>query len=206
MKKVIIAIISLIAIFALAITVFLTVYKIQIVLRSDSSSIVEKHLAWDESMNKHQKGNTCAAFSISAYEFSHDGIIEDPYKIYNNISNKMKNGYVFPWDIVNYLAKKKIDTRIYWFVCASDETYSNWIKKEIDNGNPVIVIEDNKGVLHYFTVLGFKDDTFNVFDSTFNVQDNGMIEGNGYMSKDELLQNMRRAKFSGINIRMGISR
>ena len=99
-----------------------------------------------------QSGNECSAFS-AAYVLRHHDIEKSGDDLYERMSNKMKNGCVYPKGIQRLLSQYGFRVKY----CAGN---INALKNEISKGNPVIVMIRtyiNKTWLHYVPVVGYDE-------------------------------------------------
>jgi hypothetical protein len=71
------------------------------------------------------------------------------------------------------------------------------LKNTIDNGNPIILLVKVKNVQHYFTVLGYDNSGFMLYDSfqekseansNKTISDNEKYAGNRYYTNNELIE------------------
>ena len=103
-----------------------------------------------------QTGYQCSAFS-SAYLLRHFQIEAEGEDRYKKMPCKMKDGYVYPRGIQKLL-------RAYGFRVRYCSGNLNALKREVEKGNPVIVmirVREDKNWLHYVPVVGF--DEQNIF-------------------------------------------
>lgn len=99
-----------------------------------------------------QNGYACSAFS-SAYVLRHWDIKESGDELYEVITNKMKDGYVYPKGIQKLLPQ-------YGFRVKYCSGNINALKNEVSKGNPVIVMirtHVDKNWLHYVPVVGYDE-------------------------------------------------
>lgn len=107
-----------------------------------------------------QTGFKCSAFS-SAYVLRHFGTDAHGDSIYEEMPDKMNDGYVFPKGILSLLASKGYDTEYH---------IGNLIalKNAVASGNPAIVmikIRSDKEWLHYVPVVGYTPDSLYIAES-----------------------------------------
>lgn len=92
----------------------------------------------------------CSAYS-SAFVLRHFGIDAIGKDLYQEMPNKMKNGYVYPKGIVNLMHQYGLECKY----CAGN---LDSLKCELAKGNPVIVmirVYQDKNWLHYVPVVGY---------------------------------------------------
>jgi hypothetical protein len=129
---------------------------------------------------------------------------KDPYQIYDGYK-KLKNGDVLPFEIVKYLRKNGIKTNVKNFCLLNKNQKKEWIKQEIGNNKPVIIIIGNKKYLHYITVVGYNENAFCIYDSRISDDINGNNPGNIDINTNDVIKVMDSAVFKGIHIELMIS-
>jgi len=204
MKRIIYITVVLVIVIVSVLVFFSNKYDIRFSFYSPKATVyTSKYLTWDSSLNRKQSGNTCGAHAAMAFLYENGKGINDPYLIYDSFS-KMKNGYVFPWEITKYLKRNNVNTKIrnFWFV--NDKVKNEWIKNEVQKNNPVIVIIGNTKYLHYITVLGFENSFYSIYDSEVVKDLNKENPGNIDVSENELIKKMNTAVFSKIKLKMMI--
>lgn len=100
-----------------------------------------------------QKGNQCSGYS-TAYILRHYGIPANGDEVYEKMSNKMANGYVYPKEIKRMFEK-------YGFCVKYCVGNLHALKREVSKGNPVIVfikVRRDKNWLHYVPVVGYDEE------------------------------------------------
>lgn len=99
-----------------------------------------------------QTGFKCSAYS-SAYVLRHFGIEADVEKLYKEMPNKMKNGYVYPKGIPKILSGYGLSVKY----CRGN---LNALKNDLTKGNPIIIMIRtgiNEKYLHYVPVVGYDE-------------------------------------------------
>lgn len=107
-----------------------------------------------------QKGNKCSAFS-SAYLLRHWNIQKSGNDLYEIISNKMKDGCVYPKGMQKLFSQYGFRVKYY-------TGNINALKNEVNKGNPVIVMIRtylDKNWLHYVPVVGYDEKYIFIADS-----------------------------------------
>lgn len=109
----------------------------------------------------------CSAFSC-AYVLRHFGIDMCGDEIYNMIEDKTVSGDVYPRDVIKLL-----------YNCGFKARYRmgniNSLKREVNRGNPVIVIirtYKDKNYLHYVPVVGYDEKRIFIAESLENLINN----------------------------------
>ncbi len=116
----------------------------------------KKFLITKENRIDFQDGFKCSGFS-SALVMRHWNILADGNSVYEKMPNKMKDGYIYPKGIFNFLSANGFKVKY----CRGN---LNVLKNAVAGGNPVIVmikIRSDKNWLHYVPVVGY--DEQNVF-------------------------------------------
>jgi hypothetical protein len=67
--------------------------------------------------------------------------------------------------IIDLLKKYDIKTKEYSLGIYSDDKKIQWLKNQIDNGHPIVLLVKPYKYQHYFTVLGYDENGFMVYDS-----------------------------------------
>lgn len=107
-----------------------------------------------------QTGYQCSAFS-SAYLLRHWDIEAEGNLIYTTITNKMKDGYVYPKGICNLF-------RSYGFRVKYCTGNLNALRNEVSKGNPVIVMiktHTDKNWLHFVPIVGYDENYIFIAES-----------------------------------------
>jgi hypothetical protein len=206
MKKIVISIGIIVLVITVIILVLAVIFGLKIPTIPNSEHSTEKHLSWDSSRNITQTGNTCSAHATMAYLYVQTKQKLDPNTIYSTMPYKMKNGYVYPWSINSITKSNGSETSIYFLGNSNDDKRTNWICSSIEKGNPVILVVGNEKYLHYITVLGYRNDIYNIYDSNSKVDQNSQLEGNVSIKKKDLYKWWKAASFMGIHMNIGITR
>lgn len=107
-----------------------------------------------------QSGFQCSAYS-SAFVLRHFGIDAFGKDVYQEMPNKMKNGYVYPKGIVNLMHQ-------YGLGCEYCAGNLDSLKSQLAKGNPVIVmikVYQDKNWLHYVPVVGYDETNIYIAES-----------------------------------------
>lgn len=163
------------------------------------------NLKWSDKLNLKQSLNACASYSSMAYIYSETGNVVDPEMINKEITGKLDDNTTYPWGITRYLKRYNISSNIYWHGLMSDISREKWIKTKISNNKPVIIMTGNNEYRHFITILGFRNNTFNIYNSLLDTDKNGDEPGNISIHKNEVLRKWKKAKFKGIPVNIAIS-
>ena len=107
-----------------------------------------------------QDGFKCSGFS-SAFVMRYWNISADGNSAYEKMPNKMRDGYVYPKGIFNFLSENGFKVKY----CRGN---LNALKNAVAAGNPVIVmikIRTDKNWLHYVPVVGYDEQNIFIAES-----------------------------------------
>jgi uncharacterized protein YvpB len=102
----------------------------------------------------------------------------------------------FPQGVIDLLHKYKIKAKEYSLKLYSDEDKIIWLKGKIGNGSPIILLVKVKNIQHYFTIIGYDENGFMLYDSLQEKQINNTrmtiinreeYIGNRYYTNNELI-------------------
>jgi predicted double-glycine peptidase len=119
-----------------------------------------KYVVSKENRIELQKRNDCAGYSV-AYILRHYNIAADGTEVYERISNKTTDGYVYPKEIKKVVAEFGFQAKY----CAGN---LNALKNEVSKGHPIIVfirVKRNERWLHYVPVVGYDEKNIYLADS-----------------------------------------
>ncbi len=120
----------------------------------------KKFLITKENRIDFQNGFKCSGFS-SAFVMRHWNILADGNSVYEKMPNKMKDGYIYPKGIFNFLSANGFKVKY----CRGN---LNALKNALAGGNPVIVmikIRSGKNWLHYVPVVGYDEQNIFIAES-----------------------------------------
>lgn len=120
------------------------------ILSKKSATLQEEYCITKQNRIDMQTGFMCSAYA-SAYVLRHRRIEADGKTIYENMPNKMRNGYTYPKGIKNLFLR-------YGFCAMYCRGNLKTLKSELNKGNPIIVmirVYPQKNYLHYVPVVGY---------------------------------------------------
>jgi uncharacterized protein YvpB len=125
------------------------------------------------------------------------GEIKDPSIIVKKIKLRSVRRLTFPKGLIDILRKNNIRTEEYILKNYSDKEKITWLKNQIDNGNPIILLVKFQRSQHYFTIIGYDEIGFMIYDSAQEKQkenqaktiiDKEEYAGNRYYTNNELME------------------
>ena len=139
--------------------------------------------------------NNCGPYSVMGVINVLTGEKRDPELLVKETKWRIMKNLTFPQGIIDLLHKHKIKTKEYSLKLYSNDEKINWLKNQIDNGNPVILLVKVKNIQHYFTVIGYDENGLMLYDSLQEKQNENSMKtkidrveymGNRYYTNDEL--------------------
>ncbi len=163
----------------------------------------EASISYPSEWNFYQSKNSCGPYSAAA-------VIRIVTK--QNISSETTakttpwryRGYTLPFGIISDLEKYHVgaEERI---VSLSDSEKLSWLRDKISKGTPIILLIRKNRLLHYVTLLGYKEKTFDVYDSLetkgpdgLTVDNNSSLPGNTTWTNDQLLSMWNQGGLFGL--------
>ena len=143
-----------------------------------------------------QTVNNCAPYAVMAAINILKGKIVDPEELAEETDWRMIKNLTFPQGLINLLHKYEIKTKEYGLRFYKSDEKINWLKNQIDNRFPVILLVKVKHIQHYFTIVGYDAGGFMIYDSLQEKispesrqtqTDNKDYAGNRYYKQDELI-------------------
>ena len=120
---------------------------------------------------------------------------KDPEVLAKETKWRIMKNLTFPQGVIDLLHNYKIKTKEYNLNVYSDSDKINWLKNKIANGSPVILLVKVMNIQHYFTVIGYDENGFMLYDSLQEKQNDNTMKtkidreeyvGNRYYTNDEL--------------------
>lgn len=161
-----------------------------------SSNKGTNYLLMNTDMFYRQTINNCGPYSVMAVTNILKNEINDPEKLSKEMTWRIYKNLTFPQGVVNLLHKYKVRTKEFNLNGKSDNKKIDWLKTNIDNGKPVVLLIKIHHVLHYVTVLGYDEKGFMLYDSMQEknpenqrktIIDENAIAGNRYYTNMELI-------------------
>ncbi len=153
-------------------------------------------LKFDKELFYRQTVNNCGPYSVMAVAniLSEESL--NPEVLSKEMRWRIYKNLTFPQGVVDLLHKYNISTKEKVIKNKTDEEKIVWVKNNIENGNPVILLIKVHHVLHYVTVLGYNRDGFMLYDSMQEKQNENprktvadiqCVSGNRFYSNKELI-------------------
>jgi len=140
--------------------------------------------------------NNCAPYAVMGVINILTGEIKDPETLAKETRWRIIKNLTFPQGLIDLLHKYNIKTKEYSLKIYSSNEKVLWLKSKIDNGNPVILLVKVKNIQHYFTVIGYDENGFMLYDSLQEKQnentrktiiDKKEYMGNRYYTNNEII-------------------
>ena len=140
--------------------------------------------------------NNCAPYAVMGVINILKKEIKDPEILAKETKWRIIKNLTFPQGLINLLHKYNIKTKEYSLKIYSNNNKIIWLKNQIDNGNPIILLVKVKNKQHYFTVIGYDENGFMLYDSLQEKQNENIRKtiidkeeymGNRYYKNNELI-------------------
>jgi len=140
--------------------------------------------------------NNCAPYAVMGVINILKKEIKDPEILVKETKWRIIKNLTFPQGLINLLHKYNIKTKEYSLKIYSNNNKIIWLKNQIDNGNPIILLVKVKNIQHYFTVIGYDENGFMLYDSLQEKQNENIRKtiidkeeymGNRYYENNELI-------------------
>jgi hypothetical protein len=144
-----------------------------------------------------QTFNDCAPYSAMAVINIIKGDIKDPSIIAKEMRWRSVRRLTLPQGLIDIMHKNNIRTEEYILKNYSNKEKIIWLKNQIDNGNPIILLVKFQRSQHYFTIIGYDEIGFMIYDSaqekqeenpTKTIIDKEGYAGNRYYANNELME------------------
>lgn len=190
MKKVILSV--CLGSFVLLLTLAALMYPKKTWLEKDIVIPNMAELPYKSEWNFRQSKNACGPYSAAAVvrqltsnEISSETISRaTPWRYH---------GYTLPFGVVQVIRNQGLSVNEL-IVTGSDKDKIAWVHAQIAQQKPVIILGRKNGLLHYVTLLGFRQNQFTVYDSLeergaseMTIDKNDTLPGNTNWTNDELL-------------------
>ena len=192
-KKVLISIITLCCVF-ISLIFFGRTLPSRINLKDINNK--ESYLNINKDLFYRQTINNCGPYSVMAVINVLTDENEDPEKLSKEIKWRIYKNLTFPQGVIDLLRKYKISTKEKVLKNCTDAEKVTWLKNNIENGTPVILLIKIHHILHYITVVGYNEKGFMLYDSMQNklkenqrktVIDKDCVTGNRFYTNEELI-------------------
>ncbi|GHT70498.1 hypothetical protein FACS1894110_22140 [Spirochaetia bacterium] len=156
-----------------------------------------KYLTISNEIFYRQTLNNCGPYAVMGVINILQEKIQDPEILAKETRWRIIKNLTFPQGVVDLLHKYDIKTKEYSLKLYSNEDKKIWLKNQVDNGSPIILLVKVKNIQHYFTVLGYDEDGFMLYDSLQEndinntrktIVDKEEYAGNRYYTNNELME------------------
>ena len=156
----------------------------------------ESYLNINKNLFYRQTINNCGPYSVMAVINILTDANEDPEKLSKEIKWRIYKNLTFPQGVIDLLKKYKISTEEKVLKSCTDVEKITWLKNNIENGTPIILLIRIHHVLHYVTVVGYNEKGFMLYDSMQaklkenprkTVIDKDCVTGNRFYTNEELI-------------------
>jgi len=187
-----IAILLALAIFFVFFSRMIPSFGIKIIVNNN----VINYLKISNEIYYRQTINNCAPYAVMGVINVLTGEKRDPELLVKETKWRIMKNMTFPQGVIDLLHKYNIKTKEYRLRLYTNVDKINWLKNQIDSGNPVILLVKVKNIQHYFTVIGYDENGFMLYDSLQEKQNENTIKtkidreeymGNRYYTHDELI-------------------
>ncbi|PIE05230.1 MAG: hypothetical protein CSA76_00110, partial [Spirochaetales bacterium] len=120
----------------------------------------------DPSIQLRQGLNQCGPYSVRAVINALSGTVVSPDIINKEMKWRLENQMTLPFGLTSVLHSYKINTRHRILLLQNKNQKIRYLKWKISRGHPLILLNMTpKGIQHYFTILGYENDNFYLYDS-----------------------------------------
>ncbi len=151
-----------------------------------------------------QSLNNCGAYSVMAVINILKKEKVDPELLAKKMTWRTYKNLTLPQGLIDLLHKNQIETKEHILYLLSDKEKINWLKSCIDNQKPVILLVKVHGIRHFFTILGYDENGFMIYDSLQEknkenprktIVDNARYAGHRYYLSGDLISLWNKGRF-----------
>lgn len=174
----------------------------------DQSKLMASALIpYSSEYNFRQTINDCGPFNVAAMVRALTGEAVDSAEFAETIGWRLPNKYTLPWGMEKQLKENEVIVLIPNVKDLLDSEKLNYLRSELSQKHPIIVLGQQENYEHYITLLGFDKaaDEFYVYDSLFEKKEegftkdeNGELPGNRTLSSELLLKFWRGGGMYGV--------
>jgi hypothetical protein len=178
------------------ITVFLRIIpSIGIKINENNNTI--NYLKISNEIYYRQTLNNCAPYSVMGVINVLTGEIKDPEILAEETKWRIIKNLTFPQGLIDLLHKHNIKTKEYSLKLYQNNEKILWLKNQIDKGSPIILLVKVKNIQHYFTIIGYDEYGFMLYDSLQEKQnentrktitDKENYMGNRYYTEEKIIK------------------
>jgi len=137
-------------------------------IKFKTNTITTNSLKIDRNIFYRQTLNNCGPYSVMAVINILKQETIDPEILAQEINWRIYKNLTFPLGIGDLLKKYNIETKEYVLWSYNEDEKISWLKNMIDEGKPIILLIEINHIKHYFTVLGYDEKGFMIYDSLQN--------------------------------------
>ncbi|MDR2783609.1 MAG: C39 family peptidase [Treponema sp.] len=141
-------------------------------VKIDENSLQINYLNISNKIFYRQTLNNCAPYAVMGVINIVTGETKDPEALAKETNWRIIKNLTFPQGIIDLLHKYKIQTKEYSLKLYSDNEKIMWLKNQVDNGTPIILLVKVKNIQHYFTIIGYDENGFMLYDSLQEKENN----------------------------------
>jgi hypothetical protein len=165
-------------------------------VKISENNIQIKYLNISNEIFYRQTVNNCAPYAVMGVINILTEDKKDPELLAKETRWRIIKNLTFPQGVIDLLHKYKIKTKEYSLKIYSDDEKIQWLKNQIDNETPIILLVKVKNIQHYFTVIGYDSSGFMLYDSfqekenedsRKTIIDKKEYAGNRYYRNDEII-------------------
>jgi len=161
LKNIVIIIFLLFIIFFIFFSRVLPSFNVKIINNENTKN----YLHMSDEIFYRQTLNNCGPYSVMAVINILHGINIDPEILAQETKWRIRKNMTFPQGVIDLLHKYNIKTKEYSMKLYSDTEKILWLKNKIDNKNAVILLLKVDNIQHYFTIIGYDEEGFMIYDS-----------------------------------------
>lgn len=175
----------------------------------EEATFVAATIPYAPEFNYRQTVNDCGPFNTAAVVRALTEREVSSAQFAEDIGWRLRNNYTIPIGLEMQLKANGLNVEVPNMEPLMDEEKIVYLKQELSNGHPIIVLGARDGFEHYITLLGFdsEKDEFYFYDSFFDkdesksghtIDTNGDAPGNRIYSSKELLEFWRGGGMYGL--------
>jgi hypothetical protein len=166
--------INLAVIFIIVIVVTISFLRIipSIGIKIDENNLQMNYLNISNKIFYRQTLNNCAPYAVMGVINIVTGETKNPETLAKETNWRIIKNLTFPQGVIDLLHKYKIRTREYSLKLYADNEKVMWLKNQIDNGTPIILLVKVKNIQHYLTIIGYDENGFMLYDSLQEKENN----------------------------------
>jgi hypothetical protein len=167
----------------------------------------EATIPYPSTYNYYQTTNDCGPYNTAAIVRALKNVSVSSSKFAENIGWRLPNKYTLPWGLEEQLKQNEIRIKIYHLKKYTDQEKLSFLKYNLSDNKPIIILGKKNNWQHYITLLGYDSDKeiVYVYDSYhekgqngLTKDDNGEKPGNRNLKFTEILDFWRGGGMYGL--------